>query len=72
MKDLIQTSANVNDVTLDQMRASIKLIITGGGAHKLGDLFEHHLKSKVVKEEEMDCLITGLTFITSIPNEVFW
>ncbi|PLW40434.1 hypothetical protein PCASD_10380 [Puccinia coronata f. sp. avenae] len=27
---------------------------------------------EVLSEDEMDCLITGLNFITEIPNEVFW
>lgn len=72
LRNLIEQSANVNDVSLDQMRASIKIVMTGGGAHKLGDVFEEQLKTAVAKEEEMDCLITGLQFITSIPKEVFW
>ena len=72
LRNLIEQSANVNDVSLDQMRASIKIVMTGGGAHKLGDVFEEQLKTAVAKEEEMECLITGLQFITSIPKEVFW
>ncbi|TIA94138.1 hypothetical protein E3P81_00355 [Wallemia ichthyophaga] len=72
LRNLIDQSANVNDVSLDQMRASIKIVMTGGGAHKLGDVFEDQLKTAVAKEEEMECLITGLQFITTIPKEVFW
>lgn len=72
LRNLIEQSANVNDVSLDQMRSSIKIVMTGGGAHKLGDVFEDQLKTTVAKEEEMECLITGLQFITTIPKEVFW
>lgn len=45
---------------------------TGGGAHLYYDHLVERLGIEVLREEEMDCLITGLTFITEIPNEVFW
>lgn len=47
---------------------------TGGGAHKFYELFKSELgqEVEVIQEEEMECLITGLGFITGIPNETFW
>jgi len=47
---------------------------TGGGAHKFYEMFKEELGDEVeiVKEDEMACLITGLSFITRVPNEVFW
>jgi type II pantothenate kinase len=56
------------------MQRSVKIMATGGGAHKFYELFRKELGEgvEVRKEDEMECLITGLSFITSIPNEVFW
>jgi len=45
---------------------------TGGGAYKFYDLFGSVLEVEVRREEEMDCLIEGLKFITLIPNEVYY
>lgn len=45
---------------------------TGGGAHKYYDLFSERLGVEVRREDEMECLITGLNFITSIPNEAYF
>ncbi|KAJ3118657.1 hypothetical protein HDU96_010641 [Phlyctochytrium bullatum] len=62
---------------LDSENASIprsKRMIkaTGGGAHKYYDLFKEKLGVSVVKEDEMESLITGLNFLVrEIPDEVF-
>lgn len=69
---LISSSAKVNGVPLDRMRQAVKIMATGGGAHMFFDLLQDRLGVEVRREEEMDCLITGLTFITEIPYEVFW
>ena len=46
--------------------------VTGGGAHKYRDLFEKTLGLKVIREDEMDCLIKGSNFLlNNIPNEAF-
>lgn len=46
---------------------------TGGGAHLYYDRLASRLPGVIVqKEDEMECLITGLSFfITEIPYEVF-
>lgn len=56
------------------MKRAVKIILTGGGAYIYADLIKSALggEVEVLKEDEMDCLITGLNFITGIPNEVFW
>jgi type II pantothenate kinase len=71
IKHLIERSANVNRVSLDEMRRSVKIMATGGGAHKFYELFREQLGVEVMREDEMECLITGLNFITSIPNEAY-
>lgn len=52
----------------------ITIIATGGGAHKYYDKLSIEFpKSKIQKEDEMQCLIIGLDFfITEIPKEVFY
>jgi type II pantothenate kinase len=72
LKDLIRQSAATNHVTETQMRQGVKVIATGGGAHKYYDLLVEGTGLMVQREEEMECLTTGLGFITSIPDEVFW
>lgn len=72
LKELIETSARTNGVTIEEMRRGVKLMATGGGAHLFYDLFEIELGVEVRREDEMGCLITGLNFITLIPDEVFW
>ncbi|CRG82813.1 type II pantothenate kinase [Talaromyces islandicus] len=48
------------------------VIATGGGAYKYYDRLKQTLNVDIMREEEMDCLITGLDFfINEIPNEVF-
>lgn len=71
IQHLIERSANVNRVSLSEMRKSVKIMATGGGAHKFYDLFREQLDVEVRREDEMECLITGLNFITSIPNEAY-
>ena len=72
LKTLISTSATTNQVTEEEMKKGIKIIATGGGAHKYYDLLVEELGIGVNREDEMECLITGLGFITCIPDEVFW
>ncbi|PVI06102.1 fumble-domain-containing protein [Periconia macrospinosa] len=48
------------------------IMATGGGAFKFYDKIRKALGVKVLREDEMECLIIGLDFfITEIPNEVF-
>ncbi|KAE8148110.1 fumble-domain-containing protein [Aspergillus avenaceus] len=48
------------------------VMATGGGAYKYYDKLKNSLKVNIIREDEMECLITGLDFfITEIPNEVF-
>ncbi|KAF2645137.1 pantothenate kinase 4 [Massarina eburnea CBS 473.64] len=48
------------------------VMATGGGAFKFYDQIREALAVKVIREDEMECLIIGLDFfITEIPNEVF-
>ncbi|BCR91505.1 pantothenate kinase [Aspergillus chevalieri] len=48
------------------------VVATGGGAYLYYDKLKEALNVNVKREEEMQCLITGLDFfITEIPNEVF-
>jgi type II pantothenate kinase len=72
LKILISTSASTNHVTEEEMKKGIKIIATGGGAHKYYDILVEELGIGVSREDEMECLITGLGFITCIPDEVFW
>lgn len=72
LQSLISLSASVNHVSEEQMKSQIKIMATGGGAHKYYDILRSELGVEVSREDEMECLITGLRFITSIPDEVFW
>jgi type II pantothenate kinase len=72
IRQLIERSAHVNSVSIEQMRSGVNIVATGGGAHKFNDLFREQLGIEVVKEDEMECLIEGLKFITLIPNEVYY
>ncbi|KAM6498622.1 pantothenate kinase [Amanita muscaria] len=69
---LIERSAEVNGVTIEEMRKGVKIMATGGGAHKFYDLFKDSLRVEVLREDEMECLIEGLKFITLIPDEVYY
>ncbi len=54
------------------MRKGVKIMATGGGAHKFYELFKDQLCVEVRREDEMECLIEGLKFITLIPDEVYY
>ena len=69
---LIERSARVNGVSVEEMRASVKIMATGGGAHRFYELFKEQLAVEVRREDEMECLIEGLSFITLIPDEVYF
>lgn len=72
IQSLIHHSAALNKVSLEEMRKGVKIMATGGGAHKFYDLFSSALEVEVLREDEMDCLIEGLKFITLIPDEVYY
>ncbi|KAK2461475.1 hypothetical protein APHAL10511_005938 [Amanita phalloides] len=69
---LIERSAEVNQVTIEEMRKTVKIMATGGGAHRFYQLFKDTLQVEVGREDEMECLIGGLKFITHIPDEVYY
>jgi type II pantothenate kinase len=54
------------------MQQSVEIVATGGGAHRFYNLLRSELGVEVHREDEMECLITGLGFITLIPHEVYW
>lgn len=72
IRSLITRSAIVNGVTEHEMKRSVKIMATGGGAHRFHELFSEELGVEVRREDEMECLIEGLGFITHIPDEVYF
>ncbi|GAA5865908.1 hypothetical protein JCM3774_005518 [Rhodotorula dairenensis] len=72
LETLISSSAQANRVPLDVMRRNVKIMATGGGAHKFYEELHARLGIEVRREEEMECLVLGLSFVMEIPNEVFW
>lgn len=72
IQELIERSAKVNGVSIDDMRKGVKIMATGGGAHKFYELFRDQLQVEVRREDEMECLIEGLKFISLIPDEVYY
>ncbi|KWU47364.1 fumble, partial [Rhodotorula sp. JG-1b] len=72
LETLISSSAQANRVPLDVMRRNVKIMATGGGAHKFYEELHERLGIEVRREEEMECLVLGLSFVMEIPNEVFW
>jgi type II pantothenate kinase len=72
IKGLIDRSAKVNGVSIEEMQKGVKIMATGGGAHKFYELFSEELGVEVRREDEMECLIEGLKFITLIPDEVYY
>jgi len=72
IKGLIERSAKVNEVSIEEMRKGVKIMATGGGAHKFYELFSEELGVEVRREDEMECLIEGLKFITLIPDEAYY
>ena len=59
--------SHVNGVSVKEMRQGVKIMATGGGAHKFFSLFSGMLGVEFRREDEMKCLIEGLKFITLIP-----
>jgi type II pantothenate kinase len=72
LNELISTSAAQNRVSVDTMRSTVKVMVTGGGAYMYYDRLRDELEVEVKQEEEMECLITGLGFVARVPEEVFW
>ncbi|GJN89653.1 hypothetical protein Rhopal_002640-T1 [Rhodotorula paludigena] len=72
IETLISSSAQANRVPVDVMKRNVKIMATGGGAHKFYEELHDRLGIEVRREEEMECLVLGLSFVTEIPNEVFW
>ncbi|GAA5987068.1 hypothetical protein JCM10908_001013 [Rhodotorula pacifica] len=72
LESLISSSAQANRVPLDVMKRNVKIMATGGGAHKFYEELHARLGIEVRREEEMECLVLGLSFVMEIPNEVFW
>ncbi|KAF9531866.1 fumble-domain-containing protein [Crepidotus variabilis] len=72
IQELIERSAQVNGVPIEDMRKGVKIMATGGGAHKFYELFHGQLQVEVRREDEMECLIEGLKFISLIPDEVYF
>jgi type II pantothenate kinase len=72
IQELIERSASINGVSIEEMRKGVKIMATGGGAHRFYELFRETLGVEVLREDEMECLIEGLKFITLIPHEVYF
>jgi type II pantothenate kinase len=72
IQDLIERSANINGVSIMEMKKGVKIMATGGGAHRFYELFRDTLGVEILREDEMECLIEGLKFITLIPDEVYF
>ncbi|EIW66732.1 hypothetical protein TREMEDRAFT_40740 [Tremella mesenterica DSM 1558] len=72
LQDLISSSAKANHVSLEKMRSTVKVMATGGGAHMYYSRLTSELGVEVRREEEMECLLLGLAFVTRVPEEVFW
>ncbi|SCZ99213.1 BZ3500_MvSof-1268-A1-R1_Chr7-1g09435 [Microbotryum saponariae] len=72
LSTLISSSASSNGVPLEVMKRSVKIMATGGGAHKYHQRLRDELGVEVRREEEMECLVLGLGFVMEVPNEVFW
>jgi len=72
ISELITRSAAANGVSIEEMRRGVKIMATGGGAHRFGKLFEGELEVEVQREDEMECLIEGMKFMVTIPEEVYY
>ncbi|KAG0707599.1 fumble [Suillus ampliporus] len=72
ISELITRSAAANGVSIEEMRRGVKIMATGGGAHRFGKLFEGELEVEVEREDEMECLIEGMKFMVTIPEEVYY
>jgi pantothenate kinase len=49
-----------------------RVAVTGGGAYKYEKILQETLNVILIKQEEMECLIAGLTFFIERRNEVFF
>lgn len=50
----------------------MRVVATGGGAHRFADVFRKELGLVLEKEDEMECLVYGCNFLLSaIPDEAF-
>lgn len=72
LQALIESSAASNRVPVEVMKRNVKIMATGGGAHKFYERLKRELGVEVRREEEMECLVLGLGFVMEVPNEVFW
>ncbi|GAA5878264.1 hypothetical protein JCM8547_007543 [Rhodosporidiobolus lusitaniae] len=72
LQTLISSSAASNRVPIEVMKRNVKIMATGGGAHKFYERLRDELGIETRREEEMECLVLGLGFVMEIPNEVFW
>lgn len=72
LETLISSSAQANRVPVEVMKRNVKIMATGGGAQKFHEQLHDALGIEVRREEEMECLVLGLSFVMEIPNEVFW
>jgi len=72
IQTLIEQSAELNGVSIEEMRKGVKIMATGGGAHRFFELFSDEIHVEVQREDEMECLIEGLKFISLIPDEVYY
>ncbi|EJD52204.1 fumble [Auricularia subglabra TFB-10046 SS5] len=72
IQTLIARSAEVNGVSVDEMRRTVQIMATGGGAHKFGEELARQTGLPVAPEDEMECLIAGLRFLTQIPGEAYY
>jgi len=60
-----------NNLHIDEGKPKV-IRVTGGGAYKYADVFEQRLGCKLVKEDEMQCLIWGTNFLlNNIQKESF-
>jgi type II pantothenate kinase len=69
---LLQLSAQSHNIPLDTFKKSVKIMATGGGAHLYGEHLERELGVEVRREDEMECLIEGLSFVMEVKGEAFW
>ncbi|KAL3441199.1 fumble-domain-containing protein [Aspergillus insuetus] len=68
IKQLKEEHQGLHEDTKDELC----VVATGGGAYKYYDKLKETLNVDIMREDEMECLITGLDFfITEIPNEIF-
>lgn len=50
----------------------MRVVATGGGAHRFADIFRDELGLVLEKEDEMECLVSGCNFLlNAIRDEAF-